>query len=53
MTDTALQNVVVQLAETAEKLAGLERLVAERGADIRQQAESGARMQALEEALAG
>ena len=53
MTDIALQNVVVQLAETAEKLSGLERLVAELGADIRQHAEHGARVQALEEALAG
>jgi hypothetical protein len=53
VTDTALQNVVVQLAETADKLAGLERLVAELGADIRQQAERSARVQALEEALAG
>jgi hypothetical protein len=53
VTDTALQNVVVQLAETAEKLAGLERLVAELGTDVRQQAEHGARVQALEEALVG
>ena len=53
MTDTALQNAVVQLAETAEKLAGLERLVAELGADIRQQVEQRARVHALEEALAG
>jgi len=53
VTDTALQNVVVQVAETAERLAGLERLVAELGADIRRQAEHSARVQALEEALAG
>ena len=52
MTDPALQNVVLQLAETAEKLAGLERLVKDLGADIRQQAEWTARLQALEEALA-
>ena len=52
MTDGALQNVVLQLAETAEKLAGLERLVTELGADIRQQAERTARLQVLEEALA-
>jgi hypothetical protein len=53
VTDVALQNVVVQLAETSEKLAGLERLVAELGADIRPQAEHSARVQALEDALAG
>ncbi len=52
MTDGALQNVVLQLAQTAEKLADLERLVTELGADIRQQAERTARLQALEEALA-
>ncbi len=40
MTDGALQNVVLQLAQTAEKLAD------------RQQAERTARLQALEEALA-
>ena len=50
--DAALQNVVRQLAETAEKLAGLERLVGLLGADIRQQAERTARLQALEEAIA-
>jgi len=53
VTEAALQNVVVQLAETAEKLAGLERLVAELGADIRRQAERTGHVQALEEALAG
>ena len=53
MSDTALRNVVVQLAETAEKLADLERLVAELGADIRRQAEQAGHVQALEEALAG
>ena len=52
MTDGALQNVVLQLTQTAERLAGLERLVTELGADIRQQAERTARLQALEEALA-
>ncbi len=53
MTDGALQHVVLQLAETAEKLADLERLVTELGTDIRKQAEQTARLQALEEALAG
>jgi len=52
VSDTALANVVRQLAETAEKLAGLERLVADLGTDIRQQAEQTARLQVLEEALA-
>ena len=52
MTDQALQNVVLQLAQTADKLADLERLVTDLGADIRQQAERTARLQALEEALA-
>ena len=53
MTDsTALQNVVRQLAETGDKLAHLERLVGQLGADIRQQAERTMRLQALEEALA-
>jgi hypothetical protein len=52
VSDSALPNVVRQLAETAEKLAGLERLVTELGADIRQQAQRTARLQALEEALA-
>src|SRR5438874_12053359 len=47
-----MQNVVLQLTETADKLAGLERLVTELGADIRQQAERTARLHALEEALA-
>jgi hypothetical protein len=52
VTDPALQNVVLQLAESAEKLADLERLVSDLGTDIRQQAERTARLQALEEALA-
>ena len=52
MSDTALQNVVLQLTETADKLAALERLVATLGADIRQQADRTARLQVLEEALA-
>jgi len=52
VTDTALANVVRQLAETAEKLAGLEQLVTGLGADIRRQADRTARLQALEEALA-
>ena len=52
MTDGALQNIVLQLTQTAERLAGLERLVTDLGADIRQQAERTARLQALEEALA-
>ena len=52
MTDGALQNVVLQLTQTAERLAGLERLVTDLGADIRQQAERTARLQVLEEALA-
>ena len=52
MSDSALQNVILQLAQTADKLAGLERLVTELGADIRQQAERTARLQVLEEALA-
>jgi len=53
VTDIALQNLVVQLAETGEKVVGLERLVAELGADIRRQAEYSARVHALEEALVG
>ena len=53
MTDDALPAVVRQLAETAEKLAGLERLVKNLGAGIRQQAGQAARLQAVEEALAG
>jgi len=53
VTDDALPTVVRQLAETAEKLAGLERLVKNLGADIRQQADQAARLQAVEEALAG
>jgi hypothetical protein len=52
VTDTALANVVVQLAETAEKLTDLEQLVKQLGADIRQQAERTARLQVLEEAMA-
>jgi hypothetical protein len=52
VTDTALQNLVLQLTQTADKLASLERLVATLGADIRQQAERTTRLQALEEALA-
>ncbi len=38
MTDPALASVVVQLAETAERLAGLERLVSQLGAGVGQQA---------------
>jgi len=53
VTDTALQNLVVQLTETADKLAALERLVGDLGADIRRQAEGTLRLQAVEEALAG
>jgi hypothetical protein len=52
VTDTALQNVVLQLTETADKLAALERLVTTLGADIRQQADRTARLQVLEDALA-
>lgn len=52
MTDGALPQVVLQLTETAEKLADLERLVTELGTDIRQQAQRTARLQALEEAFA-
>lgn len=52
MTDGALAQVVLQLTETAEKLADLERLVTELGTDIRQQAQRTARLQALEEAFA-
>ena len=52
MTDTALANVVLQLTETTEKLAALERLVTTLGADIRQQADRTARLQVLEDALA-
>ena len=52
MTGTALANVVLQLTETADKLAALERLVATFGADLRQQADRTARLQVLEEALA-
>jgi hypothetical protein len=52
VTDSALQNVVLQLTETSEKLATLERLVSDLGADVRQQAERTAHLQALEEAVA-
>jgi hypothetical protein len=52
VTDTALANVVLQLTETTEKLAALERLVTTLGADIRQQADRSARLQVLEDALA-
>jgi hypothetical protein len=52
VTGTALQNVVLQLTETADKLTALERLVATLGADIRQQADRTARLQVLEDALA-
>ena len=52
MTDPALASVVVQLAETAEKLAGLERLVLELGAGTGPHAGQAARLQALEGALA-
>ena len=52
MTGGALQNVVLQLAETGEKLVGLERLVTDLSTGIRQQAERTARLQTLEEAMA-
>jgi hypothetical protein len=52
VSDGALPQLVLQLTETAQKLADLERLVTELGADIRQQAERTARLQALEEAFA-
>ncbi len=52
LSDNALQHVVVQLADTAAKLADLERLVKALGAVIRKQAERTARLQAVEEALA-
>ena len=52
MTDTALAGVVIQLTETADKLAALERLVTSLGADIRQQADRTAGLQVLEDALA-
>jgi hypothetical protein len=51
VTESALPKVVLQLTETAEKLADLERLVNVLGADIRKQAERTARLHALEEAL--
>jgi hypothetical protein len=52
VTDGALPTVVLQLAETSEKLADLERVVAALGAGVRQQAERTAQLQAVEEALA-
>lgn len=52
MTDGALPQLVLQLTETAEKLAALEQLVSQLGTDIRKQAEQTARLQALEDALA-
>jgi hypothetical protein len=52
VTDGALPQIVLQLTETAQKLADLERLVTELGADIRQQAQRTVRLQALEEAFA-
>ena len=52
MTDAALATVVLQLAETEQKLAALERLVTDLGADIRTQAERTAQLQALEDAVA-
>jgi hypothetical protein len=52
VTDIAVQNIVLQLTEAADKLAALERLVATLGADIRQQADRSARLQVLEDALA-
>jgi hypothetical protein len=52
VTDSALPQLVLQLAETTEKLAALERLVGQLGAGIRQQAEHTTRLQAVEEALA-
>jgi hypothetical protein len=52
VTGTVLQNVVLQLTETADKLTALERLVATLGADIRQQGDRTARLQVLEDALA-
>jgi hypothetical protein len=52
VTGTALQNVVLQLTETADQLTALERLVATLGADIRHQADRTARLQVLEDALA-
>jgi hypothetical protein len=52
VTDSALPQVVLQLAETTEKLAALERLVNQLGTGIRRQAEQAARLQAVEEALA-
>jgi hypothetical protein len=51
VTSDPIPSIVVQLAEAAEKLTGLERLVADLGADIRQQAQRTARLHALEEAL--
>ncbi len=51
-TDSALPQLVFQLAETAEKLASLERLVTGLSADVRSQSEQTARLQVVEEALA-
>jgi hypothetical protein len=51
VTDGALPQIVLQLTETAQKLADLERLVTELGTGIRQQAQRTARLQALEEAF--
>jgi hypothetical protein len=53
VTSAALQNMVLQLTETAEKLASLERLVKQLAAGIGDQAGQAARLQALEEALGG
>jgi len=52
VTDSALPQVVLQLTETSEKLAALERLVNQLGAGIRQQADHAGRLQAVEEAMA-
>jgi hypothetical protein len=52
VTDAAMQNLVLQLAETADKQSSLERLVGDLAADIRRQAERTAGLHALEEALA-
>jgi hypothetical protein len=47
-----IPNLVLQLTETADKLAALERLVNHLGADIRQQAEQTAKLHVFDEALA-
>jgi hypothetical protein len=52
VTDGALPQLVLQLTETAEKLAALEQLVSQLGAGIGQQAGHTTRLQVLEEALA-